>query len=144
VRRVSEAVNEIASTPWGTRRARPATATRSVARFADGMTASKTFGVRLDADGEGQARLVLQGELYLATAPVLAVNVIRACSKKPAELIIDLSALDYCDSSGLREFIRAAKLCAGNGTKLRVGGARGKVRRVFELTGIANVVGLEP
>ena len=108
------------------------------------MTTSKPFGVSLNADGEGQARLVLQGELYLATAPVLAVNVIRACSKKPAELIIDLSALDYCDSSGLREFIRAAKLCAGNGTKLRVGGARGKVRRVFELTGIADVVGLEP
>jgi len=47
-------------------------------------------------------------------------------------------------SEQLREFIRAAKLCAGNGTRLRVGGARGRVRRVFELTGIADVVGLEP
>jgi anti-anti-sigma factor len=108
------------------------------------MTTSKTLDVRLHGDGNGQTRLVLEGELYLATAPMLAVNVIRACTDKPAEMLIDLSALDYCDSSGLREFIRAAKLCAGNGTTLRVGGARGRVRRVFELTGIAEVVGLEP
>ncbi|HYL53369.1 MAG TPA: STAS domain-containing protein [Acidimicrobiia bacterium] len=108
------------------------------------MTRSKTFGVSRHGDGNGQARLVLHGELYLATAPQFAVNVIRACTDRPAEMLIDLSALDYCDSSGLREFIRAAKLCAGNGTRLRVGGARGRVRRVFELTGIADVVGLEP
>jgi len=108
------------------------------------MTTSKSLGVSLQGDGNGQARLVLEGELYLATAPMLAVNVIRACTDNPAEMLIDLSALSYCDSSGLREFIRAAKLCAEHGTKLRVGGARGRVRRVFELTGIAHVVGLEP
>ncbi len=105
---------------------------------------SKTLGVSVHGDGNGQARLVLEGELYLATAPIFAAKVIRACTGKPSEMLIDLSELQYCDSSGLREFIRAAKLCAGNGTTLRVGGARRRVRRVFELTGIADVVGLEP
>jgi len=142
--RVSEGPDDIAPTARAGRRARPAAAASSATLLADSMTTSKTFDVSFHGDGNGQARLVLQGELYLATAPVLAVNVIRACTNKPAEILIDLSALDYCDSSGLREFIRAAKLCAGNGTKLRVGGARGRVRRVFELTGIADVVGLEP
>ena len=81
-----------------------------------------------------------QTKVYRATAIVR----VQSSTDRPAEMLIDLSALDYCDSSGLREFIRAAKLCAGNGTRLRVGGARGRVRRVFELTGIADVVGLEP
>jgi anti-sigma B factor antagonist len=108
------------------------------------MTTSKSLGVSVDGDGTSQARLLLEGELYLATAPMFAAKVIGACTDKPAEMLIDLSELRYCDSSGLREFIRAAKLCAGNGTTLRVGGATARVRRVFELTGTAEIVGLEP
>jgi anti-anti-sigma regulatory factor len=44
-------------------------------------------------DGHGRARLVLEGELDMATAPTFAAKLTEACKDKPAELRIDVTAL---------------------------------------------------
>jgi anti-anti-sigma factor len=58
----------------------------------------------------------------MATAPVFAEKLDEACREKPAELGIDLTEVTFIDSSGLREFVRAAEACARNDTKLKIVG----------------------
>ncbi len=62
----------------------------------------------------------------------------EACKGKPAELRIDLTGLTYLDSSGLREFVRAADVCASNDTKLTLAGARRSVHQIFVITDLAD------
>jgi anti-sigma B factor antagonist len=107
------------------------------------MAISETFRATLYHDGNGRARLVLAGELDVATAPMFAEKLTEACTDKPAELLIDLTELTYAGSSGVREFVRAAELCTSNGTRLRLTGTSGIVRRVLELTGVADMFLLE-
>jgi anti-sigma B factor antagonist len=102
------------------------------------------FFASLYDEGNGQLCLVLEGELDAATAPTFAEKLTAACSDKPAGLLIDLTELTFADSSGVREFVRAAELCAANGTELRLAGASEGVRRVFELTGVADMFLLDP
>ncbi len=74
----------------------------------------------------------------MATAPMFAATLSDACKSQPAELRIDLTGLTYLDSSGLREFVRAADLCANNDTKLTLAGARSSVHQVFVITDLAD------
>ena len=99
---------------------------------------SEVLRVRLYDDGNRRVRLVLEGELDLATAPMFAAKLTQACTDKPAELRIDLTHLTYCDSSGLREFVRAAEVCASNDTQLRIVGARRWVHQAFVITNLAD------
>jgi anti-anti-sigma factor len=102
------------------------------------------FRASLRADGPGRVRLVLEGELDMATAPMFASKVTEACKDQPAELVIDLKELTFCDSSGIREFVHAAEVCAGNDTNLRMVGARRGVHQVFAITGLTDMFTFEP
>jgi anti-sigma B factor antagonist len=100
-----------------------------------------TFEIFLASSGDGcngQAQLVLKGELDIATAPAFAEKLDEACEDKPAELRIDLTKVTFIDSSGLREFVRAAEACARNDTKLKIVGACRLVHQGFVLTGLGD------
>ena len=58
-------------------------------------------------------------------------------------ILIDLTELRYCDSSGIRALLFAADRCRKAGTTLRVMGAHGTVRRVFEITGTVEFLNLD-
>lgn len=62
--------------------------------------------------GPSQTVLVVRGELDLATVPILRASVDEALAAPPRRLVIDLSVLDFIDSSGCHELARAAKRCA--------------------------------
>lgn len=87
---------------------------------------------------------MLEGELDMATAPTFAAKLTEACKDKPAELRIDVTDLKYCDSSGLREFVRAAEVCTSNDTDLRIVGASRIVRQVFAVTALGDRFAFEP
>jgi anti-sigma B factor antagonist len=77
------------------------------------------------------------GELDLATAPKLCALLDAARVQRVKRVVIDLTGVDFCDSTGLRALMGAS-------TELRVGGGRlaiavlpdSAVARLFELTGI--------
>jgi anti-anti-sigma factor len=108
------------------------------------VVTAELFRASFYDDGNGRVRLVLEGELDMATAPTFAAELTEACKDKPAELRIDVAELRYCDSSGLREFVRAAEVCTSNDTDLRIVGARRILHEVFAITGLANTFVFEP
>ncbi len=84
---------------------------------------------------EDSLRLVLTGELDIATAPLLDAALEQAEARSPALVLLDLAGVPFIDSSGLRSLIRAADRAAVDGGRLAITGAGPQVRRLFELSG---------
>jgi anti-sigma B factor antagonist len=70
-----------------------------------------------------------------ATDPVLADVLAEEYLKHPEVLVVDLSGLEFMDSSALRVLLRAAKRLEAAGRALRLVNPVGEVRRVLELIG---------
>lgn len=85
--------------------------------------------------GRGPTKIVLGGELDMATAPILEEHLLRAESDGATTILIDLRELTFVDSSGLHAFLSARSRAEMNGRQLLLIGAKAPVRRVFELTG---------
>jgi anti-sigma B factor antagonist len=94
-----------------------------------------------DHDGGGPARLRLAGELDLSSAPQLNEAIDRLTSSGRQRLLIDLTDLTFCDSTGIAVFVRGDNRAAAEGGWLRVTGASGRVQRVLTVTGLAEVLG---
>lgn len=87
------------------------------------------------ASVEGHAVLRVRGELDLATAPVLAASVDAELATSPSELVLDLTATSFLDSSGCRELAKSAKRAVGVGAAVVVVCPRNNtsVRTVLDL-----------
>ncbi|GGR74941.1 anti-sigma factor antagonist [Micromonospora fulviviridis] len=102
-----------------------------------------TFTVtRTGLDGS-PARLRLAGELDLSTAPELTAAIDRLAAEGHRELLLDLAELTFCDSTGIAAFVRGDNLAAAAGGWLRITGATGRVARVLQMTGLAEVLRYE-
>ncbi|MER7894109.1 STAS domain-containing protein [Micromonospora sp. NPDC094482] len=104
------------------------------------MTFTVTYA---DRDGGG-AYLRLAGELDMSTAPQLNAAIDRLTAAGERRLLVDLSELSFCDSTGIAAFVRGDNQAAADGGWLRVTGASGRVERVLRLTGLAEVLSYEP
>ncbi|MFI0793089.1 STAS domain-containing protein [Micromonospora rubida] len=101
------------------------------------MTFTVTYAQR---EGVG-ACLRLAGELDLSTAPELNAALDRLADQGERHLLVDLTDLTFCDSTGIAAFVRADNRAAARGGWLRVTGATGRVERVLKVTGLAEVLG---
>ena len=81
------------------------------------------------------AGLVLSGELDVSSAPALEDQVRGIADADVRELVIDLSELDFIDSSGLRAILRIQALVDSRGWTLRLVPGSKNVQRIFDLTG---------
>jgi anti-sigma B factor antagonist len=83
-------------------------------------------------------RLTPIGELDIASAPVLerAIESARTASATTV-IVVDLTDLAFIDSSGIAALMRANESCAG---RLRVVNGSPAVQRLFELTGVREVL----
>ena len=100
------------------------------------MTFTVTYAQR---DGRGVC-LRLAGELALATAGELNSTIDRLVAEGHRELLLDLTELTFCDSTGIAAFVRGDNLVAADGGWLRLTGATGRVDRVLQVTGLADVL----
>jgi anti-sigma B factor antagonist len=78
----------------------------------------------------------VQGELDLATAPQLAVRIDRTRQNGAPRVAVDLTTTEFCDSTGLRALLGAARELRVHGGRLAVAAAPdGPVERLFSLAG---------
>ena len=88
------------------------------------------FEVTVQRD-DGVATTVVSGELDVATAPSLSAAV--AAHGDARLLVLDLTAVTFLDSTGVRVLIEADRACTGSGSRLVVLVGDGPVRRVLQL-----------
>ena len=87
----------------------------------------------LDQDS---TRVVLHGELDLATTPLLVRELEQAERGDPRLLVLDLAGVTFVDVAGLTAMLAAARRASAGGRRVLVSGARAPIRRLFELTAI--------
>jgi anti-anti-sigma factor len=78
----------------------------------------------------------LQGELDLATAEKLERELLRVEGSDAQSIVLDLSALTFIDSTGVRLIIQAAARSRADSQRLALLRGPRAVQRVFELTGM--------
>ena len=85
----------------------------------------------------------LEGELDLATVPELA-EVLHGLESACQRIILDVTALEFIDSTGLRLAIVQHDRATMDGFEFVIAGAAGAVLRVLRLTGLDVTLPLAP
>jgi anti-anti-sigma factor len=94
---------------------------------------TKPLELRTEQD-QGAPRLVVSGELDLASAEQLDAGLKQLESSEPDLIVLDLRELEFMDSTGLRTVIAADARARERGGRLVVVRAPEEVDRVFRLT----------
>ena len=85
-------------------------------------------------DEDGVSHLVLTGEFDLAGVPDFEAVIAAVEAQAPHAIVVNLSRLEFMDSSGLRALITADDRARKAGRRLAIVPGPPAVRRVFEIT----------
>jgi anti-sigma B factor antagonist len=83
-------------------------------------------------------RVVADGELDLSTARRLDEALRAAEAAAAPAIVLDIDAVSFVDSTGLRVLLAAASRSRRTGNRLRLTGGAAQARRLFALTGVAH------
>ncbi|MBV8344129.1 MAG: STAS domain-containing protein [Candidatus Eremiobacteraeota bacterium] len=90
-------------------------------------------------DGGNTLVFRLRGSLDLATAPTVRAALSDATEKGSRHLLVDLSQLEFLDSTGLGVLIGAHRRAAERGGSLRLVVLDGPISRLLNITGLISV-----
>lgn len=82
------------------------------------------------------------GELDLHTAPELRTALSEATTEQVRLLVVDLTGVDFMDSTGLSTIVAAVAASRAYGGEVRVVAASEKITKVFVLTGVDQQVAI--
>jgi anti-sigma B factor antagonist len=96
-----------------------------------------TVQVTYDA---GTTRLTAIGEIDASSARTVEAAAQQAVAEQPAAIEIDLSAVEFIDSSGLRAIISLSNRAHERKIDCAVTGISAAARRVLEITGLIDTL----
>jgi anti-sigma B factor antagonist len=85
---------------------------------------------------DGRATVAARGSIDLHSSDELREQLIELVDSGIREIVVDLTAVDFCDSSGLNVLVRAYKHARAKDATLTVTGAYGRVENVLRTTGL--------
>ena len=92
------------------------------------------LSISVSATKDSVTIISLSGKMNAITVSELKALLKKSIEEGSIRMIVDLSAVDFMDSSGLSALISALKGCREKGGFLRLVNLQAQVRRVFELT----------
>jgi anti-sigma B factor antagonist len=92
----------------------------------------------------GATVLAVSGELDHHTAPRLTLALDDMPFGPDADVVIDLSGLTYCDSTGITVLITADQRAREAGSRLLLAGTGADLLRVFRIVGLDHVLSFRP
>jgi anti-anti-sigma factor len=84
--------------------------------------------------------IALAGELDLATADEVEQEIVRVEATDADSIVVDLSDLRFMDSTGVRILLSADARSRADGSRLALLRGPAAVQRVFELSGISDLL----
>ncbi|MFO7253041.1 MAG: STAS domain-containing protein [Actinomycetes bacterium] len=87
----------------------------------------------------GHAVMSIVGEIDLYTAPRLQAEFARLLENGPSRVVIDMSGVEFCDSTGMNVLLSALKRLRERGGGLEVAAPRPAVRKILQVTGLDSV-----
>ncbi len=85
----------------------------------------------------------VSGEIDILTSPILDERLQMTLGGGVSSIVVDLSGVTFLDSTGLSVLIAGLKRCQDAGGQMRLVSPRPNVRKVFEITGLADVFQVE-
>jgi anti-sigma B factor antagonist len=99
-------------------------------------TETKPFAIDCRSLGAGRISVAVRGELDLAHAADLKATLVRELAAGTS-VLLDLSAVEFIDSTGLAAIVTALNHSKGPGAQLRLdSNLQPQARRLMELTGV--------
>jgi anti-sigma B factor antagonist len=86
----------------------------------------------------------LGGTLDIATSPTLRAALLEAADRANHEIVVDLTQLEFLDSTGLGALIGAHKRAAEHGGSVRLVAHEGQILRLLRITGLLDVFAVYP
>lgn len=97
----------------------------------------------IEADSRSDAYVIrITGELDRAGCPALESALREAEHTKAERIIVDLEALTFIDSVGLKTLLTTSRRSASDGNRLEITRGKGQPARILRLTGLENVLPL--
>ncbi len=97
-----------------------------------------------DSPSSAAAEVLLTGDLDIASYEQALERVQEAERGRPAVLVIDLAALEFVDSTGVRLVLDADQRARAQGRRVAVRLGAGQARRVFHTLGLLDVLDVLP
>jgi anti-sigma B factor antagonist len=107
------------------------------------MADSGSMQVRSEVRG-GAAIVSPVGDIDLSRSPTLREALKKAHAGRPQRLIVDLSEVDYMDSSGVATLVEALQTARRTDTRMVLSGMKEKVRSIFEIARLDTVFAIAP
>jgi anti-sigma B factor antagonist len=80
------------------------------------------------------------GEIDLYTAPRLHSELVAVLSGDgPVRLVVDMSGVEFCDSTGMNVLLSALRQARERGGQLELAAPRPGVRKILQVTGLESV-----
>ncbi len=91
--------------------------------------------MKIDVNKSGNSsRVTISGSMYVEDSATVREKLIALLDEGASNITLDLSGLDYVDSSGLGVLISIHKRCLQKGGRMTTTGLRGMVEELFKLT----------
>jgi anti-sigma B factor antagonist len=105
----------------------------------------ETLTIDVTTVGDDQIQLFgLGGTLDIATSPTLRAALLEAADRAKHEIVVDLTQLEFLDSTGLGALIGAHKRAAEHGGSVRLVAHEGQILRLLRITGLLDVFSVYP
>jgi anti-sigma B factor antagonist len=88
---------------------------------------------------DGLAVVTAPAEIDITNAGLLRAALLSALEDSPPVVVVDMTATDFCDSTGLNVLVRAQKQASAQGTALRLVIRAAAVQRMLAVTGVAEL-----
>jgi anti-sigma B factor antagonist len=96
------------------------------------------WSIKVDKNGV----IRMAGEIDYTVTPKIRTGLLNYIEKTKGSLKLDLSELDYLDSSGLAVFIEARRHLVEQGRVLEIVSVKDEVKKIFQLTQVDKLFGL--
>jgi anti-sigma B factor antagonist len=88
----------------------------------------------------GRTVMSLGGEIDLYTAPRLHGELVTVLSgESPVQIVVDMSGVDFCDSTGMNVLLAAHRRAREQGGDLELAAPRPAIRKILQVTGLESV-----
>ena len=99
------------------------------------------LSIDLKSEDHGETLVFkLRGSLDIATSPTVRAALSDATEKGTKGIIVDLTHLEFLDSTGLGALIGAHRRAAERGESLRLIVSEGPIARLLNITGLVRVL----
>jgi anti-sigma B factor antagonist len=93
------------------------------------------FEISVDERAEDYSMISVRGEVDLHTAPKVQSAIERAAENGVHAVVVDMSGIEFMDSTALSTFMRAKDSLDKRGVSLRLTTPSRAVERIFDVTG---------